>query len=213
MPASHAPTPPDCALGMPRRPGSPTVADSIADLRHHFAEQGFQRIGGGQVVPGNRLRILRDARENYPAWIAAIESARRTVHLEMYIVHNDRVGRRFRDLLVAKARAGVTVRVLYDWFGSLRLMGSGMWAPLVAAGGEVRVASPPSFDSPLGWISRDHRKLLTMDGAVGFISGLCIGDAWLGDPGRRVEPWRDTGVQFSGPAVADAEAAFGAAWT
>ena len=136
--------------------------------------------------------------ENYPAWQAAIEAARRTIHLEMYIVHDDATGRRFRDLLVARARAGVTVRVLYDWFGSLRLIGRGFWAPLRAAGGEVRVANPPSLDSLLGWASRDHRKLLTIDGSEAFISGLCIGDAWTGDPARGIAPWRDTGVQLRG---------------
>ena len=90
----------------PRRPRTPAVATPIADLRRQFAEQGFQRIGGGHVVPGNRLRVLRDARENYPAWATAIESARRTIHLEMYIVHDDATGRRFRDALVARAKAG-----------------------------------------------------------------------------------------------------------
>jgi cardiolipin synthase A/B len=164
------------------------------------------------VVSGNRLRILRDARENYPAWAGAIEAARRTIHLEMYIVHDDSTGRCFRDLLVGRARAGVTVRVLYDWFGSLRLVGRGFWAPLRAAGGEVRVANPPGLDSLLGWASRDHRKLLTIDGSEAFISGLCIGAAWMGDPARGIAPWRDTGVQLAGPAVADAEEAFAAAW-
>jgi phosphatidylserine/phosphatidylglycerophosphate/cardiolipin synthase-like enzyme len=130
----------------------------------------------------------------------------------MYLVHHDEVGRRFRDLLAVKAREGVTVRVLYDWFGSLRLLGSGMWKPVLAAGGDVRVANPPALDSGLGWLTRDHRKLLAIDGAEAFVSGLCIGDAWIGDPARGVAPWRDTGVQFSGPAVADAEAAFAAAW-
>jgi cardiolipin synthase A/B len=195
-----------------RRSASRQATSPITDLRREFAEQGFQRIGGGRLVPGNRLRLLRDARENYPAWAAAIESARRTIHLEMYIVHDDVTGRCFRDLLVARARAGVTVRVLYDWFGSLRLVGSGFWAPLRAVGGEVRVANPPSLDSMLGWVSRDHRKLLTIDGSEAFISGLCIGDAWVGDPARGIAPWRDTGVQLSGPAVADAEAAFAGAW-
>ena len=119
-----------------------------------MTDDAFQRVAGAPRVPGNRLVVLRDAQENYPAWIAAIESARHGVHLEMYIVHDDSVGRRFRDLLVTKARAGVRVRVLYDWFGSLRVIYSGLWAPLRAAGGEVRVANPPSLDSALGWISR-----------------------------------------------------------
>jgi phosphatidylserine/phosphatidylglycerophosphate/cardiolipin synthase-like enzyme len=199
------------AVVRPRTDATAT-AGPIADLRRLLAQQGFQRIGGGPPVPGNRLRILRDARENYPAWMAAIESARRTIHLEMYIVHDDTIGRQFRDLLVARARAGVTVRVLYDWFGSLRLLARRFWTPLRAAGGEVRVANPPSLESLLGWASRDHRKLLSIDGSQAFISGLCIGDAWIGDPARGIAPWRDTGVELGGPAVADAETAFAAAW-
>jgi phosphatidylserine/phosphatidylglycerophosphate/cardiolipin synthase-like enzyme len=170
------------------------------------------RSAGAPLVPGNHVRILCDAEENYPAWTAAIQRARRTVHLEMYIVHNDGVGRQARDLLVARARDGVKVRVLYDWFGSLRLSTRSFWRPLVEAGGEVRVANRPGMDSLLGLLSRDHRKLLVVDGEVAFISGLCIGDEWIGDPACGVPPWRDTGVELRGPVVADAEAAFAAAW-
>ncbi|MCX5907359.1 MAG: phospholipase D-like domain-containing protein, partial [Deltaproteobacteria bacterium] len=170
------------------------------------------RTTGAPLVRGNQLRILRDGEENYPEWMAAIEGARKTIHLEMYIIHNDNIGRRFRDLLVVKAREGVKVRVLYDWFGSLCLFQGRMWNPLREAGGEVRAVNPPKLDSLLGWASRDHRKLLTIDGTQAFASGLCIGDAWVGDPARGVAPWRDTGVAIRGPAVADAEAAFAAAW-
>jgi phosphatidylserine/phosphatidylglycerophosphate/cardiolipin synthase-like enzyme len=194
-----------------RRIRSAPGADNRRSAGHPI-DDAFQRVAGAPLVPGNRLRLLRDARENYPAWLEAIESARRSIHLEMYIVHADGIGRRFRDLLVARARAGVRVRVLYDWFGSLRLLGRGFWAPLRAAGGEVRVANPPRLDSLLGWLSRDHRKLLVVDHAEAFVSGLCIGDAWIGDPDRGRAPWRDTGVGFAGPAVADAQAAFAAAW-
>jgi len=64
----------------------------------------------------------------------------------------------------------------------------------------------------LGWASRDHRKLLTIDDSVAYISGLCMGDAWAGDSARGIPPWRDTGVEILGPAVADAEASFVEAW-
>jgi len=64
----------------------------------------------------------------------------------------------------------------------------------------------------LGWFSRDHRKLITIDHSQAFISGLCIGDAWIGNPEKKIPPWRDTGVEIFGPAVADVEAAFAAAW-
>src|SRR5690606_12490623 len=152
------------------------------------------------------------ADENYPAWLEAIRSARHTIHLEMYIVHNDRTGREFRDALVAKAREGVAVRVLYDWFGALRPSSFRFWQPLVAAGGEVRQVNPLRIDTVAAVGSRDHRKLLTVDGRIAFISGLCIGDDWRGDPARGVPPWRDTGVELRGPAVSEAEYAFATSW-
>lgn len=172
----------------------------------------LSRSGGAPLIGGNAVRILLDGDQNYPRWLDAIAAARRTVHLEMYIVHNDTIGRRFRDALVERARAGVSVRVLYDWFGALRPSSFRFWMPLVRAGGEVRVVNPPRPAMLLAFGSRDHRKLLTVDGRVAYIGGLCIGDDWLGDPVRGVPPWRDTGVELRGPAVADAELSFASAW-
>ena len=177
-----------------------------------LSDEELSRATGASLIPGNCLRILRDAQENYPAWEGAIQGAQKTIHLEMYIIHNDKTGRNFRDLLVAKAREGVKVRVIYDWFGSLSLLGGWMWKPLREAGGEVRVANPPGMSSFFGWFSRDHRKLITVDHSQAFISGLCIGDAWIGNPKKKIPPWRDTGAEICGPAVADVEAAFADAW-
>ena len=70
-----------------------------------------------------------------------------------------------------------------------------------------------TIDSPLGWVSRDHRKSLVIDGRVAFVSGLCVGDEWMGDPDKGIEGQRDTGVMIEGPAVADIEAAFAEAWS
>jgi cardiolipin synthase len=181
-------------------------------LRWQLSDEELFRATGAPLIHGNHLRILRDAQENYPAWESAIQDAQKTIHLEMYIIHNDKAGGRFRDLLAAKAREGVKVRVIYDWFGSLSLLGGWMWKPLREAGGEVRAANPPGMGSFFGWFSRDHRKLITIDGSQAFISGLCMGDAWIGNPEKKIPPWRDTGVEIFGPAVADAEAAFAAAW-
>ena len=182
------------------------------DLKRALTADAFLRASGAPLAYGNSLRILRDGEENYPEWLKAIESAEKTIHLEMYIIHNDNTGRRFRDLMAEKARQGVKVRVLYDWVGSHGPLAYRMWKPAREAGAEVRAANPPSLDSLLGWASRDHRKLLTIDGSVAYISGLCMGDAWAGDPARGIAPWRDTGVEILGPAVADAEASFAEAW-
>ncbi|HMK44040.1 MAG TPA: phospholipase D-like domain-containing protein [Dissulfurispiraceae bacterium] len=181
-------------------------------FRGMMPDDALMRASGAALVSGNRLRILRDGRENYPAWEAALASARSTIHLEMYVIHDDRTGRHFRDILVQKASEGVRIRVLYDWFGARSIFVPSLWKPLIAAGGEIRVANPPTLSSLLGWVSRDHRKLLTVDGTIAFVSGLCIGDAWSGTAQNGIQPWRDTGVMIEGPAVAEVERAFFDAW-
>ncbi len=175
------------------------------------AERAFSRAAGAPLVGGNRVELLLDAAANYDAWHEAIRTARTTVYFENYILRPDEVGQRFRDALVERARSGVKVRVMLDWIGSLGTPRS-FWEPLVKAGGEARYHNPPRLDSPLGWLSRDHRKSLVVDGRVGFVSGVCVSRSWLGNPARRVEPWRDTGLALHGPAVADLVAAFAQVW-
>jgi phosphatidylserine/phosphatidylglycerophosphate/cardiolipin synthase-like enzyme len=177
-----------------------------------LADQAFSRAAGAPLVGGNRVRVLQDATENYPAWARAIIDARESIHVEMYIVHRDDVGRRFVELLAARARDGIRIRFLYDWFGCGIGPLVGLFKPLIQAGGEVLAFNPPTFTSILGWTRRDHRKLLTIDGRVAFVSGLCIGQMWEGRKDRGQAPWRDTGIEIVGPAVAHAEQAFAAMW-
>jgi len=177
-----------------------------------LADQAFSRTAGAPLVGGNAVRLLKDAAENFPAWLDAIRGAERSIFFESYIIREDATGREFRDALLARARAGVRVRVLHDWLGSPGKVLSGFWRPLLAAGASVRVFNPPRFDSPLGWLSRDHRKSICVDGRVAFVSGLCVADAWLGDPASGKEAWRDTGIEIRGPGVADVERAFAQVW-
>ena len=186
--------------------------ESHKRLQRVAAEHVFSRVAGAAPVAGNALRLLENGAENYPAWLDAIAGAKRSIDFENYIITSDATGRRFRDALVARACAGVRVRVLYDWMGCLTKTRPGFWRPLRAAGGEVRVFNRPRLDSPFGWLSRNHRKSLTVDGTLGFVAGLCVGDVWVGDPARNIEAWRDTGVEIRGPAVADLDLAFGQSW-
>src|SRR5215831_19506292 len=192
------------------RTGAVPIIDTPA-LRA-LAEQAFSRAAGAALVQGNSIRLLRDARENYPAWLDAIGRATRSIHFESYIIHGDALGAQFSDALIAKAREGVRVRVIYDWMGAVGKTSRGFWKRLRAGGVEVRCYNPPSLASPLGWVSRDHRKMVAVDGAVAFVTGLCVGQAWIGDPQRGVAPWRDTGVEVRGPAVAHIERAFAQMW-
>ena len=177
-----------------------------------LAEQAFSRAAGAPLVPGNSIRLLKDARENYPAWLDAIARATRYIHFESYIIHDDTVGEHFSDALIARAREGVPVRVIYDWMGGFGKTSRRFWRRLRAGGVEVRCYNAPTPASPLGWLSRDHRKMLAVDATVGFVSGLCVGQAWVGDASRNIPPWRDTGVEVRGPAVRQIEEAFAQMW-
>ncbi|HEX8747638.1 MAG TPA: phospholipase D-like domain-containing protein [Pyrinomonadaceae bacterium] len=177
-----------------------------------LADQAFSRAAGAPLLTGNSVRLLKDAQENYPAWLEAIRRAEKQIHFECYIIHEDETGHEFAEALAAKAREGLRVRVIYDWLGALGAASSRLWRCMTDAGVEVRCFNPPRFDSPFGWLSRDHRKMLTLDGRVGYVTGLCVGKRWVGYPERNIEPWRDTGVEVLGPAVADIEMAFAQSW-
>jgi cardiolipin synthase len=189
-----------------------TAERQTVDSVRSLAEQEFSRAAGAPLIEGNAVRLLIDAAENYPAWLEAIASARRHVHFESYIIHGDSAGQRFADALIAKAEQGVCVRLIYDWMGGLGKTSRSFWERLRGAGVEVRCYNPPRFDSAFGWVSRDHRKMLAVDGDVGFVTGLCVGRMWVGEPEKNIEPWRDTGVAIQGPAVAEIERAFAQVW-
>ncbi len=186
------------------------MADSEA--MRGLDDQLFSRTAGAPLVRGNAVRLLRDAADNYPAWLAAIRSARTSVHFENYIVHDDDVGRRFAAAFLEKAREGVPVRVVYDWLGSLGKASTRFWRRLREGGVDVRCYNRPRLDQPLGWIARDHRKCLVVDGRVAFVTGLCVGRMWEGAPERGLPGWRDTGVEVRGPAVAEVAHAFADTW-
>jgi cardiolipin synthase len=175
-------------------------------------DQALSRATGADLIHGNRLRLLNDAAENYPAWLEAIQSAQKWVHFESYIIHEDPVGNQFADLLIAKAREGVPVRLLYDWVGSLGNASRRFWKRLAAGGVDVRCFNPPRLESPFGWACRDHRKLISIDGRLAYISGLCVGQRWVGYPEKGIDGWRDTGVEIQGPALREIEQSFADTW-
>lgn len=179
--------------------------------REH-ADQMFSRAAGAPLIGGNAVRLLVNASENYARWLEVIRGARDHVHFESYYIRDDPTGRAFAEAFIAKARDGVRVRVLYDWMGTHSRAKRGFWAPLAEAGVELRCYNPPRLSSPLGWLSRDHRKMLAVDREVGFVSGLCVGQEWEGIPEKGLEPWRDTGVEIQGPAVDALERAFARTW-
>ena len=178
----------------------------------NLSDEALSRAAGAFLIPGNRIQLLKDAGENYPAWITAIESAEKWVHFETFIIHEDEMGRQFADLFAEKAKQGVKVRVIYDWVGGLGNASRRFWRRMIADGIDVRCFNRPRIDSPLGWINRDHRKMIGVDGRLAFITGLCVGQRWVGYPERGIDAWRDTGVEIEGPAVLEVERAFSEVW-
>ena len=196
----------DIAALLDNSPDSPHTA-----LRS-LLRNAFSRIADAEFSRDNAARLLCDGPANYPVWLAAIAEAKRVVHLENYIIDDDTVGRQFADALMRASARGVKCRVLYDWLGCGIRTPRRFWRMLRDGGVEVRCYNPPRLATPVAWISRDHRKLLTVDGTVAFAGGLCISKHWASDPARNRTAWRDTAVEIRGPAVRHLEAAFADSW-
>ena len=159
-----------------------------------------------------RATLLVDGGETYDALVAAIADAREHVHLEYYIFEPDSTGARIRDALVAKARAGVKVRLLLDAIGSGR-MTQAFLAPLIEAGGEVAWFHPlrlARFWRPRTNNLRSHRKIVVVDGGIGFTGGINITDEE--NPAVRADAYHDLHVRMDGDAVRWLQLAFVEDW-
>jgi cardiolipin synthase len=178
-----------------------------------LAGRTLSRVAGAELVPGNALELLVDARANFDAWLGAIRAAHSSILMENYIFADDDLSREFREALAERAANGVSVCVIRDWLGCFGQSSDRFWKPVRDAGGEVRTYNPFRPTAPLGWLSRDHRKLLVVDDEVGFVAGVCVSATWLGDEPRGIPPWRDTGVAIRGPAIGDLALAFAENWS
>ena len=171
----------------------------------------INRAAGGRPVPGNRVDLLIDGPDTYRAMLDAIDQAEHWVHFENYIIRSDAAGWRFAEFLARRAREGVHVRVVYDWFGSLGTS-RGYWRYLREAGVEVRSFHPPQLVDVVTNISRNHRKLVVADGTRAILGGLCIGCEWTGEGQTGAQPWRDTAVDIRGPGAAVLDQTFARLW-
>ena len=161
---------------------------------------------GPPLVDGNRLRALLNGDQIFPPMLAAIRAAKQTITFETYIYWSGDIGREFVEALSERARAGVKVHVLLDWVGSAK-MDKPMLDALKAAGVQVERYHPPSWTGLGKLNNRTHRKLLVVDGRVGFTGGVGIAPAWTGQ-GQDPDHWRDSHFQVEGPVVAQMQAVF-----
>jgi cardiolipin synthase len=161
---------------------------------------------GPAMIDGNRIENLENGEQIFPAMLEAVRGARKTINFETYIYWSGRIGKEFADALSERARAGVKVHVLVDWVGSQK-MDDTLADQMVQAGVEIQRYHPLHWYNLGRMNNRTHRKLLVVDGRVGFTGGVGIADQWDGkaqDP----EHWRDSHYRLEGPAVAQMQAAF-----
>ena len=161
---------------------------------------------GPSPLGGNRAETLVNGDRIFPAMLAAIASGRRTITFETYIYWSGKVGREFADALSERARAGVRVHILIDWVGSQK-MDEALLQQMRSAGVEIHKYHALHWYTLDRVNNRTHRKLLVVDGRVGFTGGVGIADEWSGDA-QDANHWRDTHYRIEGPAVAQMQAAF-----
>lgn len=185
-------------------------------IPHQYAAGSpeFMRNLGSLVEPGilpsNAVTTLLNGDQIFPAMLEAIRGAQRSICLETYMYWSGEIGQQFADALIERARAGVKVHVILDWIGSRNLDFS-LLERMQAAGVQVERYNPLVWYALTRLNHRDHRKLLIVDGRVGFTGGAGIADQWKGNA-RNPKEWRDTMFKLEGPAVAQMQAAFMDNW-
>lgn len=171
--------------------------------------QSLAVLTGGAVHEGNRCQVLQNG-ALFPAMIADIQAARHTVHLETFVWTAGEVERQFVDVLCAKARDGVKVRLLIDALGGSSATEARL-CELREAGVELNLYCRPAWWNLRRFNHRTHRKILILDGAVGYTFGHGIADQWLGD-GEDKDHWRDTAVRLEGPVASALQSVFLENW-
>jgi cardiolipin synthase A/B len=160
---------------------------------------------------GNRIQILRDGDQTFPAQLAAIAAARHTISLEIYIFEDDVIGRQFIDALSERAKAGLAVRLLFDGVGSFSLPDAAL-SRMRAAGVEIVEFHPLApWRRRFNWHQRDHRKILVVDDEIAFVGGLNIGKEYA-SKAQGGEGWHDMHCSLRGPIVADLSRTFRRNW-
>jgi cardiolipin synthase len=185
-------------------------------IKHQFGveEEAFLQtmhaLTGSPLQEGNRVEVLKNGDRSFPSMLAAVRAAKRTITIETYIYWDGEIARVFAEALAERCRAGVDVKLILDSVGSVRMSPS-LIEFLRKNGVEVL------WYHPLRWYTlsrvnhRTHRKLLIVDGRVGFTGGFGIADEWLGDADTP-DHWRETNVRIEGPAVTQMQFAFMDNW-
>ncbi|MGV8991765.1 MAG: cardiolipin synthase [Thiobacillus sp.] len=172
--------------------------------------RSMSNLLGPPLVAGNEVKELLNGDEIFPPMLKAIRGAQKTITFETYIYWSGKIGKEFATALAERAKAGVKVHVMVDWVGAAK-MDQELLDLMEESGVEIKKYHPLHWYNISRMNNRTHRKLLVVDGKIGFTGGVGIADNWLGhaqDP----DHWRDTHFSLEGPAVAQMQAAFMDNW-
>ena len=166
---------------------------------------------GPPIIEGNEVEALLNGEQIFPAMLQAIRAAEHTITMETYIYWSESIGQEFTAALSERARAGVKVHLMLDFIGSMKMDDAAI-ETMRQAGVQVQ-----RFHKPVWWKftklnNRTHRKVLVVDGKVGFTGGVGIADQWRGN-GQDKKHWRDTHFRVAGPVVGQMQAVFADNWT
>ena len=182
--------------------------------RYGVSDPQFRRelgaLLGPAIIDGNRIHNLENGGEIFPAMLDAVKSAKTSISFETYIYWSGEVGKEFAEALSERARQGVKVHVLLDWLGSQKMEES-LVTQMKNAGVEIERYHPLHWYNLGRMNNRTHRKLLVVDGRIGFTGGVGIADQWSGNA-EDPKHWRDSHYRLDGPAVAQMQAAFMDNW-
>jgi cardiolipin synthase len=185
-------------------------------MKHQFGVhdlaflQTMHALTGAPLSPGNRVEVLKNGVQIFPSMLTAVRSAQKTINLEFYIYWDGEIGRLFAEALAERARAGVTVKVILDAVGSAQISRS-LVEFLQRNGVDVEWYHPLRWYTLRRFNHRTHRKLLIVDGTVGFSGGVGIADEWRGDADAK-DHWRETVIRVEGPVVTQMQFAFMDNW-
>jgi cardiolipin synthase len=197
-----------CALKMGKQP-----RQEIAPLYSARSPEFRQAAGsllGPNFVPGNNITTLVNGNQIFPAMLGAIRSAKRSISFETYVFQDGEIARQFTEALVERAQSGVKVNAILDAQGTQKMGGQNL-ERLRSAGVEVAKYHSVLWPDPRRYNNRTHRKLLIIDGKIGFVGGVGIADLWTGDA-ESPQHWRDNHYKVTGPVVAQLQASFVTSW-
>jgi cardiolipin synthase A/B len=198
------------ALFFPDWPRPEERMEFRADSGSDEFVRAVAEVLGTPVHRGGEATILQNGDAFYPAMLEAIHAARDTITFAVYIFEPDEVGRRFMDAFMERARAGVEVRLLFDWFGSIRFRKRYI-RELKAAGVMIEFFRPLAPRNMVRIYRRNHRRAIVIDGEVAFTGGAAIAKKWAGDA-RNEDEWRDSMTRVTGSLVTGIQAAFTTNW-